>query len=179
VTGVAILCRQAVESDAKDLVKVIRSAYRGDISRRGWTSEADLVGGDRIDVDQVLALAEANNSFFLVLEKNGEVVGCCHVESRGGGCCYFSTFSINPALQGAGLGDYLLREAELLAVATYKSTQMELAVLDQQTKLIEWYRRRDFSFTGETRPFPVDEKFAKPLRENLYFVVLKKDLRSC
>jgi N-acetylglutamate synthase-like GNAT family acetyltransferase len=176
--GVTIVCRRAVASDAKSLVKVVRSAYRGDISRRGWTSEADFVGGDRIDVDQVLALIEADDSFFLALEKNGEIVGCCHIQSREGGCSYFGTFSVHPALQGAGLGDYLLREAERLAVATYKSTQMEIDVLDQQAKLIEWYRRRGFSLTGETRPFPVDERFAKPFRENLYFVVLKKDLRS-
>jgi N-acetylglutamate synthase-like GNAT family acetyltransferase len=175
VTGVAMVCRQAVASDAENLVQLIRSAYRGEISRRGWTSEADLVGGDRIDV---LALTEADNSFFLVLEKDGEIVGCCHVENREGGCSYFSTFSIHPALQGAGLGDYLLREAEWLAAERYKSAQMEIVVLDQQEKLIEWYQRRGFALTGETRPFPVDEKFAKPFRENLYFIVLKKDLRS-
>jgi N-acetylglutamate synthase-like GNAT family acetyltransferase len=177
VADVAVVCRRAIASDAEDLVQVIRSAYRGDISRHGWTSEADLVGGDRINVDQVLALINAQNSFFLVVEKDREIIGCCHIGDHGDGQSYFGTFSIRPTLQGAGLGDYLLREAERQAVVTYKSTQMELAVLDQQTKLIEWYERRGFQRTGETRPFPADEKFARPLRENLYFVVLKKDLK--
>jgi N-acetylglutamate synthase-like GNAT family acetyltransferase len=174
---VTVLCRRGVASDAEDLVRVIRAAYRGDVSRRGWTSEADLVGGDRIDVQQVLAVVNAQQSFFLVLEQDGEIIGCCHVEDHGDGQSYFGTFSISPALQGAGLGDYLLREAERQAVVACKSVQMELAVLDQQTKLIEWYERRGFERTGETRPFPADEKYAKPLQGNLRFIVLKKDLK--
>jgi GNAT superfamily N-acetyltransferase len=169
-------CRKAVASDAENLVKLIRAAYRGDASRYGWTSEADLVEGDRIGIDEVLALIRGGNSFVLVLERDGNIIGCCHVEDRGGGCAYFGTFAVSPSLQGTGFGDYLLHKAECQAAAIFKSMLMELTVLAQQEKLIKWYERRGFRRTGETRPFPADERFARPLREGLYFVVLEKEL---
>jgi N-acetylglutamate synthase-like GNAT family acetyltransferase len=172
-----IVCRRAVASDAENLVDLIKSAYRGEASRSGWTSEADFVGGDRIDANQVLSMIESVDSCFLVLERAGEIVGCCHIQKQGEGNTYFGTFSIRPTLQGRGLGDRLLSEAEREASAAYGAAELEIVVLGQQEKLIEWYERRGFRRTGDTQPFPADERFARPLRDDLYFVVLKKDLR--
>lgn len=172
-----VVCRRAVASDAGNLVELIKSAYRGKISRRGWTSEADFVEGDRIDTDQVLSMIDSGNSCFLVLEQAEEIVGCCHLQNRGEGNAYFGTFSVRPTLQGRGLGDHLLGEAEREASAAYGAAELEIAVLGQQEKLIEWYERRGFRRTGDTQPFPADGKFARPLRDDLYFVILKKKLR--
>jgi N-acetylglutamate synthase-like GNAT family acetyltransferase len=174
-TGLLSDCRLAVASDAEKLVQLIKASYRGDISRRGWASEADLVEGDRISIDQVLALIERDNSFILVLDRGGEIIACCHVEDHGEGCAYFGTFAVFPPLQGAGLGDYLLTKAECQSIATFGSMRMELNVLGQQARLVEWYERRGFRRTGEIREFPADEKFARPLRRGLYFTVLRKE----
>lgn len=171
-----VVYRRAVASDSENLVELIRSAYRGEVSRSGWTSEADFVEGDRIDTDQVLSMIESDDSCLLVLERAEEIVGCCHLQNRGEGNTYFGTFSVRPTLQGEGLGDHLLSEAEREASAAYGAAELEIAVLGQQKKLIEWYERRGFRRTGDTQPFPTDEKFARPLREGLYFVILKKDL---
>jgi hypothetical protein len=37
--------RRADVSDVDGIVALVNSAYRGDSSREGWTTEADLLGG--------------------------------------------------------------------------------------------------------------------------------------
>jgi ribosomal protein S18 acetylase RimI-like enzyme len=170
--------RLAAPADVESLVELIRSAYRGESSRQGWTSEADLVGGDRISAEQVLAVIEGPNSIMLVFDEGKSIIACCHVEDRGSNLAYFGTFAVAPTAQGIGLGRRLMAEAERSAVLTFGSTVLELAVLAQQEKLIAWYERLGFLRSGETRPFPADPEFARPLRNDLYFVVLSKNLTA-
>jgi ribosomal protein S18 acetylase RimI-like enzyme len=174
VTGVPI--RPARPADAGALVELIRSAYRGDTSRAGWTSEADLVEGERISAGQVRAMIERSGSLMLIAETEAGIVACCQLENLGAGLTYFGTFAVSPQQQGAGLGRQLMAEAELQAVATFAARRLEMTVLAQQDKLISYYERRGFRRTGETRPFPADPRYARPLRDDLYFVVLVKDL---
>lgn len=168
--------RLAALADVESLVRLIRSAYRGESSRQGWTSEADLVGGDRISAEQVLAMIEEPNSIMLVFDEGNSIIACCHVEDRGGNLAYFGTFAVAPTEQGVGLGRRVMAEAERSAVLRFGSAVLELAVLAQQEKLIAWYERLGFSRSGETRPFPADPEFARPLHNDLYFVVLSKNL---
>lgn len=168
--------RHASTADAETLVELIRSAYRGEESRYGWTSEADLVEGDRISEEQVRSVIGNPNSVMLVVEAGERLLACCQLEDRGGGLAYFGTFAVTPLQQGRGLGRHLLREAERWAVESFHSVAMEMTVLAQQEKLISWYERRGFTRTGELRPFPADSTFARPLRDDLYFVVFSKKL---
>ncbi|HEY1919990.1 MAG TPA: GNAT family N-acetyltransferase [Streptosporangiaceae bacterium] len=148
------------------------------MSRRGWTSEADLVEGDRIDIEQVKEIIDGPDSVLLVLDEGGLIVACCQLEDRGGSLAYFGTFAVSPFRQGKGLGRCLMTEAERWAAATFGSTLMEITVLAQQKELISWYERLGFIHTGEVRSFPADSTFARPLRDDLYFVVLSKRLVS-
>lgn len=168
--------RFAVPADVESLVRLIRSAYRGESSRQGWTSEVDLVGGDRINAEQVLTMINGPDSIMLVFDKGSSIIACCHVEDRGSNLAYFGTFAVSPAAQGAGLGRRVMAQAEQSAVLEFGSAVLELAVLAQQEKLIAWYERLGFSRTGETRPFPADPEFARPLRNDLHFVILSKNL---
>lgn len=168
--------RLAVLADADRLVELIRSAYRGEASRQGWASEADLVGGDRISVEQVLSMMDGPSSMMLVLDDENGVIACCQLEDRGGSLAYFGTFAVSPEAQGCGLGRRLMGEAERQAVRTFGSGVLEMTVLAQQEMLIAWYERLGFRRTGETRPFPADQRFARPLRGDLHFVVLAKSL---
>ncbi|NBP08302.1 MAG: GNAT family N-acetyltransferase, partial [Gammaproteobacteria bacterium] len=45
----ALAVRVASIDDAAALAALVNSAYRGDGSRAGWTTEADLLGGQRTD----------------------------------------------------------------------------------------------------------------------------------
>src|ERR1700728_4029607 len=166
--------RLAAPADAERLAELIRRAYRGEASRQGWTSEADLVSGDRINVEQVLRLIDGPNSMMLVLDEEDGITGCCRLEDRGNSLAYFGTFAVSPAAQGAGLGRRLMAEAQRQAVLTFGSAVVEMPVLAEQEMLIAWYERLGFRRTGETRPFPADETFARPLRDDLHFVVLAK-----
>ena len=168
--------RLAVPNDAEMLVELIRSAYRGEASRQGWTSEADFVDGDRISVEQVQGIIAGTSSVMIVLDREGGMAACCQVEDRGNDVSYFGTFAVSPAAQGAGIGRRLMAEAERQAALRFKSTVLEMTVLAQQEMLIAWYERLGFQRTGETRPFPADKRFACPLREGLYFIVLAKRL---
>jgi ribosomal protein S18 acetylase RimI-like enzyme len=174
MTGVSI--RPARPADAGVLTDLIRSAYRGQDSRAGWTSEADLVEGERISRDQVLTMISAGGSLLLVGEDAGQLVACCQLRNEGAGLAYFGTFAVSPQAQGAGLGRQLMAEAERQAVAAFAATRLEMTVLAQQDKLIAYYERRGFRRTGQTRPFPADPRYARPLRDDLYFVVLEKPL---
>ena len=168
--------RLAEPSDAGTLVDLIRSAYRGDASRAGWTSEADLVAGDRTSCEQVSATISELGSMMLVADDGQGIVACCQLQDRGGGVAYFGTFAVSPTAQGAGLGRRVMSEAERQAVRVFGSDRLEITVLAQQELLIGWYERLGFRRTGETRPFPADERFARPLRDGLYFAVLEKPL---
>jgi ribosomal protein S18 acetylase RimI-like enzyme len=168
--------RVAVRGDAERLVELIRSAYRGESSRQGWTSEADLVQGERISADQVRAIIDGPRSLMLVLEDGPGLLACCQLEDYGSGLTYFGTFAVSPAAQGGGIGRALMAQAERQAVASFGAVALEMTVLAQQDKLLAWYERLGFRRTGETRPFPVDQTFAQPLRDDLYFAVLIKQL---
>ena len=103
--------RDATDADVDVLVALIESAYRGDSSRTGWTTEADILEGQRTDPEGVLAVIKAPDSRLLTVEREGAVVACCQLEHRGAHA-YFGMFAVSPALQGGGLGKVIIAEAE-------------------------------------------------------------------
>jgi ribosomal protein S18 acetylase RimI-like enzyme len=168
--------RPAVASDATQLVTLVRNAYRGSASRDSWSSEADLVDGERIDKDQVLDLIERPGSMLLVLDEGDGLVACCQLEDRGAGLAYLGTLAVQPEAQGRGVGHRVVVEAERRVADEFAALALELTVLAQQQALIRWYERLGFRHTGETRPFPAHPRYARPKRDDLHFVVLHKKL---
>ncbi|MFI9723561.1 GNAT family N-acetyltransferase [Streptomyces sp. NPDC052396] len=168
--------RFATAADVPDLVALIESAYRGDASRAGWTTEADLLDGQRTDPEGVLAVVSDESGRLLVVESGGELVACCQLEHRGGHA-YFGMFAVRPALQGAGLGKLVIAEAERLVRAEWSATEMHMTVIRQRAELIAWYERRGYRRTGRMSPFPYgDERFGIPRRTDLEFELLVKEL---
>lgn len=168
--------RTAVDADIPGLVDLIESAYRGDASRAGWTTEADLLGGRRTDPEGVAAVVRHETGLLLIAERDGTLTACCQLEHRGDHA-YFGMFAVRPALQGGGLGRAMLAEAERTAQETWGAREMRMTVIRQRTELIEWYERRGYRRTGEFSPFPYgDERFGIPQRDDLEFEVLVKPL---
>lgn len=168
--------RNATVADAPVLVDLIRSAYRGHASEQGWTSEADFVGGDRIDESGVCERILAPGSMMLILTYGMRMVACCQLQDRGCGIVYFGTFAVDPGVQARGVGRRVLAEAERTAKTRYGATRLRMSVLDRQAQLISYYERQGFHRTGETGPFPSDPAFARPLVPDLHFVYLEKDV---
>lgn len=168
--------RDATNDDIPALVALVTSAYRGPASRAGWTTEADFLEGARIDPDLLRADLARARSRVLVVEHDGRLIACAHVaEEDGAG--YFGMFSVQPGLQGAGLGSRLLAEAERVVHEDWRLPRMRMTVIDIRDTLIAWYERRGYRRTGVFKPFPYgDARFGTPLRDDLRFEVLDKAL---
>ncbi|MBH1937108.1 GNAT family N-acetyltransferase [Streptomyces sp. AV19] len=168
--------RFAAGDDAPALVPLIESAYRGEASRTGWTTEADLLDGQRTDEDGVRAVVGDGASRVLLAEDGGEVLACCHIEHRGEHA-YFGMFAVRPQRQGGGLGRAVLAEAERVARAEWGVREMHMTVIRQREELIAWYERRGYRRTGRMSAFPYgDERFGIPRRDDLEFELLVKGL---
>ncbi|MEU4167337.1 GNAT family N-acetyltransferase [Streptomyces sp. NPDC026665] len=168
--------RDAVDSDVDALVALVESAYRGDSSRAGWTTEADILEGQRTDADAVRAIVAASDSRLLTVERDGALVACCQLEHRGDHA-YFGMFAVSPALQGAGLGKVIIAEAERTVREVWGATEMHMTVISVRESLIAWYERRGYRRTGRMTPFPYgDERFGVPQRDDLRFELLVKPL---
>ncbi|KII00463.1 GCN5 family acetyltransferase [Streptomonospora alba] len=169
--------RDADEGDVAVLVELVNSAYRGDVSRRGWTTEADLLGGQRVDAGKIADLLARPKTRVLLAEQGGRPVACCELTDGGDGSAYFGMFAVRPEAQGGGLGRRVLAEAERAAAEELGSTAMRMRVLRQRADLIAWYGRRGYRRTGGTVPFPYgDKRFGLPKRDDLVFEELAKPL---
>ncbi|MFF9914215.1 GNAT family N-acetyltransferase [Streptomyces sp. NPDC013457] len=171
-----ITYRDAVEDDVAALVPLVESAYRGDSSRAGWTTEADILQGRRTDAEGVRAVITTPGSRLMVVERDGGIVACCQLEHRGD-AAYFGMFAVRPELQGAGLGRRIIEEAERRVREIWGVSEMHMTVISVREELIAWYERRGYRRTGRMTPFPYgDERFGVPQRDDLQFELLVKPL---
>jgi len=190
-TDAPLALRAARREDAEALSALVNSAYRGDSSRVGWTTEADLLGGQRTDPgalresiaqgetmgDRVLLVHEAVQPSGPAGGSAAPAIDACVQLERHGDEAYLGMFTVRPTLQGGGLGRRLLAGAEQDARRRWGVTAVHMTVIAQRAELIAWYERRGYRATGETAPFPYgDARFGEPLQPDLHFVVLRKVL---
>ncbi len=172
--------RVATSADAPAIAALVNGAYRGDSSRAGWTTEADLLGGQRIDLEGVRSLlrrgAVDGGAVVLVHEDTTGIAGCVALEPNGTSC-YLGMLTIRPTAQARGLGRRLLTAAEDFARLRFGTREMHMTVIAQRRELIAWYERRGYRRSGQRRPFPYGEpRFGLPKRPDLEFEVLNRRL---
>lgn len=167
----------ATINDTENLAELVNSAYRGDSSKQGWTTEADLLDGQRTDSPSLNALIETpQNQFELVFEgKSLKLLGSVHLIHERPDTLYFGMLSVDPSLQGQGFGKILLQHAEDVA-RSYGCKKLRCTVIPARHELIEFYKRRGFKETGKFEDFPVDEKFGIPKVEGLRLQEFVKEL---
>lgn len=171
----------ASDADCDELAALVNSAYRGDTSRAGWTTEADLLDGQRTDPAALRAQIARPGHVILCLRADtaGPILACVSVHDvddvRGRGV-YFGMLTVRPDLQARGLGRALLDRIEQLA-RERGARQVTMTVIPLRQTLVAWYERRGFRRTGETRPFPYDQPaFGIPKRPDLTLAVFEKIL---
>lgn len=167
----------ATEQDIPNLNTLVNSAYRGDSSRRGWTTEADLLDGIRTDEESLRAMLQNPQATILKYEASGQLLGCVYLEkksdSSGHASLYLGMLTVSPHAQAGGIGKQLMAAAEQVAHGKQCRT-IQMTVIPQRTELIAWYERRGYRPTGETKPFPMDDpRFGLP-KVPLSFIVMEK-----
>lgn len=150
---------------------LINSAYRGESARRGWTHEADILRGDRIDVDELESIVADPASRIVMMDVRGKLVGSVLVRDLQRRTAYLGLLCIDPLAQARSFGKRLIGIAEETAVEQFGATRIEMTVIDRRSELIAFYQRRGYARTGEVRPFPIPDV---PIE----LVVLEKSLAN-
>jgi ribosomal protein S18 acetylase RimI-like enzyme len=169
----------ATEADYPAIIQLINVAFRATGPTASWNVEAGILEGQRIN-DALLRedLAKNPNAHLLVTrdEADGSMLGTVWLDPKADGAWYLGLLTIEPALQKQKLGSALLAAAEDFA-KEHGAHSIGMTVLHVRDTLVAWYLRRGYALTGETKPFPYnDDRFGRPLREDLHFVVLAKQL---
>lgn len=165
---------KASVADAAALDQLVNSAYRGDSSRQGWTTEADLLSGTRTDVTAIIQLIEQPDTMVLKYEEESALLGCVELRYENGKL-YLGMLSVKPNLQGKGIGKQLLKAAETEA-AKLKCTSLFMTVISVRKELIDWYVRHGYKATGERKPFAFNDPSFGVVKQPLEFIVLEKIL---
>lgn len=154
---------------------LVNSAYRGESSKLGWTTEADLLGGQRTDIDEISKLIQTPDSMIVLCVQDAALIGSVHLE-RAEGAVYLGMFTVRPVLQRQGIGKRFLAEAERIAQTEWNAVTMRMLVISLRDELIAFYERRGYRRTGVFKDFPNDIRFGIPKVGALRFELLEKSL---
>ncbi|WP_316805566.1 GNAT family N-acetyltransferase [Pedobacter nototheniae] len=163
---------KATSSDISEINKLVNSAYRGDESKKGWTTEADLIDGIRIDEEMLTEYLNNDNITILKYTNDtNQIIGCVYLELKTPKL-YLGMFSVVPTLQGNGVGRALIEAAEGVAKQLNCHT-ITMTVIRTRKELISWYERRGYSFTGEIQPLNTQGRFGEP-KQAIELMVMEK-----
>lgn len=166
--------RPAVAADAEAISALVNSAYRGESSRAGWTTEADFLDGTRTDAAAVQDIINTPHHTIFVTFDGPALIGCVEVRHEHDKL-YFGMLSVKPTLQNKGIGKIMLLGVEDEA-RRRNCTSLYMNVLSERRELIEWYERNGYYDTGARKPFMFnDPRFGTP-RKPLEFIVMEKKL---
>ncbi|GAB4056009.1 GNAT family N-acetyltransferase [Spirosoma litoris] len=163
----------ATEQDIPALDKLVNSAYRGESSKKGWTTEADLIDGQRTNEYGLREMLQTPHATILKYEESGKLLGCVYLEKKGTEL-YLGMLTVSPDAQTGGIGKQLMAAAEKHAIELH-CTAITMTVITVRHELIAWYKRRGYQPTGERIPFPNNPNLGI-LKQPLEFMVMKKGL---
>ena len=172
---ISLSFRRATLQDAQAITDLVNSAYRGETSKQGWTTEADLLDGLRTTPQEIRQLVTGPDSFLLLCHRDAMLVGSVHIEKQGNRA-YIGMFVVRPDIQGAGIGKYLLQEAEALASKSWAVDSYVMVVITSRHELISFYERRGYRRTGELSEFPVNPALWTPKVDGLKMERMEKRL---
>jgi len=171
-----ITFKTATIHEAHSLADLVNSAYRGDSSKLGWTTEAELLDGQRTDVDSLSELIQTPKNQIEMAFEGNKLVGCVHIKEMGNDTLYFGMLTVSPALQSKGLGKEIINHVETIALKK-NLKRIKITVIQYRKELISYYERRGFRPTGRYEEFPShDPKFGLPKVPDLKLMEYEKIL---
>jgi len=176
-----MLLKSAVETDYAEIVELANWAYRRSGPEASWNTETGIIEGLRMTESSLREDFATKPEAVLLTwrdEADSSLLGTVWLEPKGNGVWYLGLLIVRPGLQNRGLGRQLLTAAEEF-VKEREGVRVRMTVLHVRETLLGWYERRGYALNGETEAFPYgDERFGKPLRDDLTFVVMEKALRA-
>jgi GNAT superfamily N-acetyltransferase len=146
------LIRIAGPDDLEAIRDLIEAAYRGSESLTGWTSEGDIIDGERLSREQLADVLADPATLMLVSETtDGVITGCASISRKVHGA-EFGKFAVRPALQNAGAGKRILAACENAFAREWGGGLMTMTVIRGRSELIAFYERRGYRATGESLP---------------------------
>ena len=162
----------ATLEDISPLTQLINSAYRGESSKKGWTTEANLLEGSRTTEQELAEILEDQKNTLLKFTENNRIIGCVLLVEKEPQL-YLGMLTVSPELQNSGLGKKLLQQAEIHASALGFS-KIVMTVISVREELIAWYKRNGYVDTGVREPFPENHISDSISKHPLEFMVLEK-----
>lgn len=172
-SGNPLSFRPATIADAAFVAQLVNSAYRGDTSRAGWTTEADLLTGERINADEMQALIASEDTVILLCLQGEKIIGSVQLQKIDD-AAYLGMFVVQPTLQGGGVGKQFMQAAEDLVQKIWGVNRMWMSVISVRHELIAYYERRGYQRTGHFKPFPYAVEDASRHAEALKLEELEK-----
>ena len=169
---------QASLNDVKELNNLVNSAYRGEESKKGWTTEAEILDGIRIDEKALeLLLAKPEVTILKLTDQSGKIVGtvCLEVKSHE---LYLGMFAVSPLAQGNGIGKSLLMAAEHHAIEN-NCAKIIISVISSRVELVNWYSRHGYVPTGDSIAFEeIEGRFGDPKVSAIRLIEMEKVLNK-
>lgn len=160
--------------DAEAIAVLVNSAYRGEYAKQGWTTEANFVDGTRTDAAMLKDIMNAPDTTILKYERDGNIISCVELKEVDGRL-YLGMLTVEPKIQGGGIGKEMLNASEDLGrMRGCKSVFMR--VVTKRTELIAWYERHGYKDTGERIPFKFTDPRMGQAKEPLEFLMMEKQL---
>lgn len=167
---------KATLEDVEQLEKLVNSAYRGEESKKGWTTEAEILGGIRVDEKALTELLEKTKVTILKLsDLDNSIFGtvCLEVKSHK---LYLGMFAVSPLKQGNGMGKALLVAAENHALQN-NCAKIVISVISSRVELIAWYSRHGYVHTGNAIGFEeIEGRFGEPKVSAISLIEMEKVL---
>lgn len=167
----------ASHRDAAAITALVNSVYRGENSKKGWTTEADFLGGIRITEEKVSEIIGSSDDLIILAVDNDTIIGCVHLENPPGTeYSYFGLLSVDVNYQSKGIGKILINECERYTREVLGLNEIRMKVINRRKELIEYYERRGYTSTGELEEFgSKGGTFGEPT-EKLVFETYSKKL---
>lgn len=166
------MIKKATLQDISALEFLVNSAYRGESSKKGWTTEANLLNGIRTDKKELINIIEDSNSSIFKFQENNQILGCVLLVEKQNKL-YLGMLCVKPELQNSGIGKKILQFATNFAMEK-SLPRIVMTVISKRIELINWYNRHGYFDSGEREPFPENHSEDIISGKTLEFIVLEK-----
>ena len=161
--------------DSEKITSLVNSVYRGENSKKGWTTEADFLDGIRITEEKIREIISRKNDVIILAKDGDEIIGSVHLENAGE-YSYLGMLSVDVEYQAKGIGKLLMAKCERYTKEVFGLNEIRMKVISRRTELIEYYKRRGYITTGVLEEFGSKGETFGDSKERLFFETMAKKL---